>query len=538
MPIDPKAAHRRLQELKSKRTNYESVWQEIAEYMIPSRAYTTTVAPGTKRGSKIFNTHPVLALEQLAGGLHGMLTSPALRWFKLQPAPHLARDRQVLAWFEAATDIMDTHIKTAATGAGVALHETFLELSGPGCGVIFIADKGRPGARFQSIPLAECYFAENADRQVDTLYREYELPLREVLRLWPDTAPDELRRKSNSDPDMPVRILHATEPAAGSGARGAANRGGWDTMWCHKDHYLEHGRYQEFPFAVGRWTLRSGETYGAGAGVNALADVKMLNEIERLNLRGLAKVVDPPQMLPDDGFLNAPNFNPGAFNYLRNDTRHIDKIGPINTGARPDLAEKKIDQVQERISGIFYVTWLRLPQQPNMTATEVLQRRDELLRLLGPMVERLEAELLAPLLNRTFMVLLRNGFFPPLPAALARNGGWWVEFLGPLSRAQRQADADTVMRFFAAMQPLMQIDPTVANIVHPQRTGEWLADRTGMPLMLLRTPDELQQKAENDAQQQQMLAQAQLLKSGAGAARDGATALATLAGIQGGGQAA
>jgi len=532
MAIDPKAAHQRLQELKAKRSNHDSVWQEIADYMIPSRAYTTTPTPGQKRGGKIFNTHPVLALEQLAGGLHGMLTSPALRWFKLQPAPELARDRATVAWFEAATDIMDAHIKSAATGAGVALHETFLELSGPGAGVIFIADKGRRGARFQSIPLAECYFAENADRQVDTLYREYQLPLREVLRLWPDTTPEQLRRKGNSHPDEPVTITHATQPA------GSAARGGFDTMWCHQQQYLEHGRYQEFPFAVGRWTLRSGETYGAGPGVNALADVKMLNEIERLNLRGLAKVVDPPLMLPDDGFLNAPNFNPGAFNYLRGDTRHVDRIGPIQTGARPDLAEKKIEQVQERISAIFYVTWLRLPQQPNMTATEVLQRRDELLRLLGPMTERQEAELLAPLLARTFAILLRNGFFPPLPAALQRGGGWWVEYLGPLSRAQRQADAETVMRFFAAMQPLMQIDPTTANVIHPARTADFLADRTGLPVALLRTPEELAEKANAEAQQQQQLAQAELLKSGAGAAKDGAAALATLAGIQGGGQPA
>jgi hypothetical protein len=526
MSIDPKAAKQRLAQLKSARSTHESLWQEIADYMIPSRAFSTTHAPGSKRSARIFNTHSVLALEQLAGGLHGMLTSPALKWFKLRPAPELARDRAALAWFEAAGDIMDGYFKAPASGFGVALHETYLEVAGPGSGVVFTADKGRRGPRFQSIPLAECYYAENADRQVDTLYREYHLPLREVLRLWPDTAPEALRRKAAKSPDEPTPLTHATEPDG---------RGGWNTLWCQQEHYLEHGRYQEFPFAVPRWSLRSGETYGAGCGVNALADVKMLNKAEELNLRALAKAVDPPMALPDDGFLNAPNMNPGALNYLRTDTRGMDRMGPIQTGARPDLAFQFIEMVQERISGIFYTTWLRLPQQPNMTATEVLQRRDELLRLLGPMVERLEAELLSPLIERSFAILLRNGLFPPLPASLARGGGWWVEYQGPLSRAQRLADAETVMRWFGALQPLVQADPTILDAIDTDAAAQYLGDRHGAPASLMRSAEQIAARRADRASQQQQMAQAEMLASGAGAAKDGAAALATLAGIQGGG---
>ena len=526
MALDPKRIQARLARMKAERATHDSHRQDVADYMIPARAFTTTQTPGAKRNSKIFNTHPVLALEQLAGGLHGMLTSTALRWSALRPPAHLAGDRQVVAWFEAATDVLYGYFQSAASGFNVALHEGYLDISGFGDAVIFIADKGRRGPGYQAVPLSECWIAQNADGMVDTLYREYTMPLREVMRLWPTTTPDRLKRMSNEKPDHPVKIVHATEPNG---------KGGWDTCWLTGDDYLEHGRYQEFPYACPRWTKRSGEVNGTGPGINALPDVKMLNKLEELNLRGLAKLVDPPMLLPDDGFLNAPNFNPGANNYIRSDTRHADRIGPLNTGGRPDLAEQKIEQVQERISGIFYVTWLRLPQQPNMTATEVLQRRDELLRLLGPMVSRLEHELLSPIHERSFGICLRNGLFPPIPPQL-HNQGWTVEYLGPLSRAQRQADVETVMRFFAAMQPLLQIDPTVAAELHPGRTAAYLADRSGMPTLLLRTPDEMAQKRQDEADQQGALAQAQTLAAGAGAAKDGASALATLAGIGGGQQ--
>lgn len=523
--LDPRRIQARLGQLKSARTTHDSHWQEVADYMIPARSFTTQHAPGSKRSRNlIFNGHPVLALEQLAGGLHGMLTSPALRWFALRPMPEMARDRAVRAWFEAATDVMYAFMQSPASGFNVALHEGYLDISGFGSAVIFTADKGRRGPMHQAIPLAECWYAENADRVVDTLYRAYDLPLREVLRLWPDTAPDRLRRMSDQRPDQPVQIVHATEPNP---------KGGWDTCWCTSGDYLEHGRYREFPFAVPRWTKRSGEVYGTGPGMAALPDVKLLNKLEELNLRGLAKVVDPPMLLPDDGFLNAPNMNPGAFNYMRADSRWSDRIGPLQTGARPDLAEQKIEQVQERISGSFYTTWLRLPQQPNMTATEVLQRRDELLRLLGPMVARLEAELLSPLIDRDFAILLRNGLFPPPPPQLA-NAGWRVEYLGPLSRAQKQADAETVMRWFASMQPLVQADPGVLQAIDTDEAARFLADRYGAPALLVRTPEQLAALRQQAAQAQAQMAQAEALRQGAAAAKDGAGALATLAGIGGG----
>jgi hypothetical protein len=535
MALDPKAILARMGTMKGARTTHDSHWQEVADYIFPARQFNRSQSPGAKRGTLIFNTHPVLACEQLAGGLHGMLTSPSLRWFTLRALPHMAGDQQSQAWFEAATEAMYAQFQSARTGFNVALHETYLDIAAFGSGVIFIADKGLRGVHYQAVPLSECWYAENADRQVDTLYRCYKLPAREVLRLWPTTAPDRVRGMAEKKPDAEVEIIHATEPSRSGASRGGAAAGatqGFDTCWITGGDYLEHGRYREFPYAVARWTKRSGEVYGTGPGMNALPDVKMLNKMEETNLRGMAKLVDPPMMLPDDGFLNAPNMNPSAHNYFRAETRHLDRIGPLQTGGRPDLAFQYIEMVQERISGTFYTTWLRLPQQPNMTATEVLQRRDELLRLLGPMTSRLENELLDPGIERTFAIMMRNGLFPPPPPQL-RGQGWSVEYLGPLSRAQRQADAETVMRWMASMQPLVQADPRVLQAIDTDEAARFLADRHGAPAMLVRTPAQIAAIRGAEAQQQQMQAEAATLAQGAGAAKDGASALATLAGIAG-----
>ena len=53
-----------------------------------------------------------------------------------------------------------------------------------------------------------------------------------------------------------------------------------------------------------------------------------------------------------------------------------------------------------------------------VTATEVLQRNEEKMRLLSPVLGRLQAELLQPLISRSFALLLRAGLLPPAPEEL------------------------------------------------------------------------------------------------------------------------
>lgn len=83
-------------------------WQDCANYMMPDRAdFTVQRSPGMKRMDRVFDSTPIWALQQFASGLHGMMTSPTLRWFALA-----AQDDQVNsidavhAWLDAASEIM------------------------------------------------------------------------------------------------------------------------------------------------------------------------------------------------------------------------------------------------------------------------------------------------------------------------------------------------------------------------------------------------------------------------------------------------
>jgi hypothetical protein len=512
------------------------MWQRIADYMIPSREFTRHSTPGARRTPLIFNTVPVLAVEQLAGALHGMLTSPALRWFKLRLVGNsaLAGMQSVAQWFDAATDAMYDHLQSPAAGFDVAMHEGYLDIAAFGTDVVFVADDGRAGPRYQAVPLRECYVAANARGVIDTLFRGYRMPVREVIATWPDTVSDRVKRMGNTDPDAEVELLHAVYPRAeGEPERGFLSR----YVEMDAKSPLEEGRFADFPYVASRWSKRSGEDYGTGPGLNALPDVKLLNKLEEINLRGLAKVVDPPLVLPDDGFLEPIDITPGGLNYLRSDAINADRIGPLVSGARPDLGEHKIGQVEKRVQSIFYLTWMNLPQQPNMTATEVLQRRDEMLRLMSPMVARLQTERLGPLISRSFNIMWRNGLLPPAPPELA-GAAWTIEYLGPLAMAQRANDAESALRWMQSIAMMAQLDPQVVDVIDTDAMARFLGDRQGAPASLMRAAQVVAQLRQQRAERQQQAEELAGAQQAAMAAKHGASAVATLADAGGGQQQA
>jgi hypothetical protein len=523
---------KRADTLKSDRATTEAHWQEVADFLLPSREFTThTVAGSRTRQRWIFNTTPVSANEQLAGGLHGMLTSPALRWFKLIPGGMRAAqmadsDSEVKEWFEDATERMYARFNSPKAGFNTSAHEAYLDIAAFGCGPMFIGDAGKAGPMFRTTSLSECFISLDGWGKVDTLFRIYKWSARNIIANWPKAQSPQLKKAAEVAPDQRFEIVHAVYPKP----EGVRAEGDFVSCYVLREgvETLEEGTFLEFPYAFARWSRRSGEDYGFGPGMMALPDVRMLNRMEEVNLKGFAKAVDPPMALPSDGFLSPLNLNPSALNYYDATAAMKDRILPLGGNARPDLGLEYIQAVEARVRELFYVTWMNLPTRPNMTATEVMQRRDEQLRLLGPMVSRLQQEFLGPIIERTFAIMWRNGLFAPPPDALS-GIQWEVEYQSPLALAQKSSDADSVLKWMGFIVEAAKADPSVLDVVDLPKTARFMADRYGAPGSSIRTEAEAQELADSRQQAQAGMMQVEAAQGVASAAKDGTAALAQMA---------
>jgi len=220
-------------------------------------------------------------------------------------------------------------------------------------------------------------------------------------------------------------------------------------------------------------------------------------------------------MVPDDGFILPIRTVPGGLNFYRSGTR--ERIEPLQIGSNNPLGLAMEDQRRKAIRENFFVDQLMTAQGQNMTATEVMQRTEEKMRLLGPVLGRLQSELLQPLITRAFNLLLKNNKLPPIPEELG-DQDVEIEYVSPLAKAQKTQELSSVMRGMEIFGSLQNIAP-VFDYIDIDGLVSHIQEVLGLPAKIMRSKAEVQQKQQEKQQQemeQMQLQQAQQVAESAG----------------------
>jgi hypothetical protein len=214
----------------------------------------------------------------------------------------------------------------------------------------------------------------------------------------------------------------------------------------------------------------------------------MVSKMAEIGIRAAQKQLDPPLMVPDDGYVLPVRTTPGALNFYRSGSR--DRIEPLKTDANNLLQLNQEERRQEQIRRIFYVDQLLASTDKTMTATQTLQMQEERLRMLGPVLGRLQSELLQPLISRTFELLLSQGVLPPAPDEL-QGQDIDIEYVSPLAKAQKIGDLQNLVRGVEIMTSLAEVIPGITDYIDNDGLVQYLVEITGMPARVIRSDDEV-----------------------------------------------
>jgi len=524
------------QELETERHNWESYWQDIAEHMIPRRAdFNASYAPGEKRRNKIFEGTAVRALTRFASGLHNTLTNAQTSWFQLTVPRPLMQDRDVQLWLEESQRLVIEVFNRPISNFHPASHEFYLDLGAFGTGVMMVYDEPGQGPMFRTFHLGECFLQMNHLGRVDTVYRKFEHTAKALVEQFGIEVLPESVSKSymEGNPYKKFSCLHVVKPRKDRnfGEAGTMNMPWMSVYMLHdQKRILSVSGYDQFPYVCSRWERQAQEIYGRGPGIEALADVRMLNKMEELGLKSLAKMVDPPLLVPDDGFLSPIRTTPGGLNYFRAGLGPNDRIMPLETRGRPDLNEAKMGQVRDAINRSFYLDLLELPGPTapdgdvlRFSATEIMQRQRDRLSVLGPIVSRQEVEFLGPLVDRTLTIMVKNQMLPPPPEMLI-EADFQVEYTNPVGIAQRAGEMTSVSALIQFLTPMAQIDPSVLRRIDPARVATIAAEILRVPPSVFKTEEEF--AAEMEAEAQQMAVNTQMQEQMAVAQADNLVSMA------------
>lgn len=466
------ALKRRYDGLKSapERTNCEAHWQEIALVVSPRKLNFVGIrTDGEKQMQRVYDPTGIHANELLASGLHGLATNPASKWFSLRmvaskvqgptgEAVNLGEIPAVQKYLSEVEEVMWQRLYQPGTNFTTALHECYLDLGAFGTSVLFGGQRDDGGLMFECRSLAECLISENHEGRVDTVFRTTDYTVRQMWQQRKTKAnPDgwELSDKvvdlfKSEKYDEKIKVIHAVYPRS---ERDPTKAGADDMPWasCYFEHEtgheLEMGGFPEFPYLVSRWSKYSSEMYGRSPAMTALPDIKMLQAMELAKIKLLQKAADPPMWLRDDGVVGGTRTMPGGINYWRGNPGDGVMLQPVAlNGIQALIAD--MDGLRQRILRTFFADIMRMTDvAKQMTAFEVAQRTGEQMRLLGPLIGRLESEMLGPLVERVFGILTRQGLLPQPPKEI-QGEEFSVEYVSPIATAQKQTALQSIVQAF------------------------------------------------------------------------------------------
>jgi len=510
--------------LKSSRHNWNRHWDEVSDYFVPRKDQALGErARGEKKSfSLLYDTTSIHSLELLASALQGMLTNPTSMWFGLSTGnDELDKNTSVREWLQDTTRKILQVLNSSNFNTEV--YEVYIDLAGFGTSMLRVSEDDKSIVNFESRPIYEAHVSEDERGLVDTVYFEYKLTHEQILMKFGEKALEAIYGERWEDvlktkPLEQQNILHAVEPREKikyTLSPIIPTNKPFASYWVHCETatLLKENGFAENPYIVSRWSKYSGETYGRGPAMKALADAKMLNKMKKATIEAAQLAVAPALQVPDDGVLLPIKTAPNSINYFRAGSR--DRIEPLNTGSNIQLSEQFMESVRKQIKEAFFVDQLNLVENDRMTATEVLHRKEEQLRLLGPTLSRQHFEFLKPLIDRVFGIMMRKKMFLDLPQELL-GASLRVEYTSLIAKAQLATEGDNLNRAIALISPFVEGDPSIMDNFDGDEIVKFAAKIYGLPTGILRKEDEIeeiregrQQAQQQQAQQEEQMAQAE-----------------------------
>jgi hypothetical protein len=508
---------RRFEAERNRRANFDTMWQEIAERVVPAMAdFNVQRAQGERRTEKLFDATAALAAQKAVSAISAFVWPSNQKYQKLTTSePSLNKAQRVKVYLDEMTSILFDARYSPRAAFDAQMGQAALQHFVFGNGLMFIEDNIRQQAiSYRAVHLAQAYLCEGSAGRVDSVYRCWKWPLRLIAQKWgEDRLPEKLRARLEKHSYEEHEVAHAVYPRTDY----EPSKVGYPSMpWvsCYwlpnEKHHLSEGGFETWPFAVLRFAPSPGEAYGRGPAWMALSNIKVLNAQKKSILQAAQKVVDPPLLAYDDGIMGVFNQTPGAMNYGGLDSQGNQLVKPLITGADVRIGMDMMDKEREIIGSAFLMDVFRvLIENPQMTATQTLELLQERAIHMAQVAGRIESEGLGPMTERELDILGRAGQLPEMPPEMVEaQGEYQIEYTSPMRKAMRSSDAIAISRTMEQIAPLAQMDPSVMDVFDTHVAARELAEINGVPAKIIRDEDTLKALKEQratDAQAAQLL---------------------------------
>jgi len=535
------ALDQRLLALETDRLSWFQHWRDLAKHIQP-RLGRFLMTPnqgdrGSAKNQAIIDSTATTASARFGSGLMAGMTSPSRQWFRLSINDQQIADKtSVKLWLSEVQKRMERVF--SESNLYRSLGHLYEDLGIFGTSSMIIYQDYNDIIRCYPLSVGEYCLATDYRFECNTLYRKFMMTVNQLVEKFGisnvSTTAKSLYFNNNRDKEL--IICHAIEPNNDDIA-------GWfgKKTFPYREIYWEFGSsnevildlkgFEECPLCAPRWSVSGNDAYGRSPGMDSLGDIRQLQVQQKRKAQAIDKVVNPP-MIADALLKNEPaTLLPGGVTYVPSGLSGVG-FRPVYE-VRPDIAAISADigQCQQRIKTAFFEDLFMMISDLDTvrTATEIEERKQEKLLMLGPAIERIQNELLTIVINRTFGVMMRGGLLPNPPSYI-KNNCLTISYISPFAIAQQASSTAPLERLATFVASIATSKPEVLDKINFDETITEYADALGCSPKLLLQNDQvaLLREARARSQQQQSTLQtglsvahgmATLAKAGIGISR-------------------
>lgn len=482
------AAKAKYEAAKSRRSSADGLYKDVYRYAMPYRDMMYNMTEGVDKSIEIYDSTAVDSTDNFANFLHNSMTPPEFRWMTYAAGPDVP-------------DMMKERVQTLLDGVtekffyllwgtnfDTEINQCYKDVAA-GTGAFAIRDYGKFGedenaATFVATPPYEIYTLEGREGHVQHVFRSLRLEEERIKTIWPDgnytpkNAPNTGRQVNSK--------LVVIESCCYD----------YDKQTYKYQVFLEGG--EEFivnedlkygSWVVFRWSVVSGEMFGRGPLINALADIKTANKVVELILKNASIALSGIYTAVDDGVLN-PNtveLSPGTIIPVAyNGGPSGRSLDLLPRSGDFDVSELVLKDIRQSIRRKLLDDDMQPLDDAVRSVAEVAARQQKTAQRAGPSIGRLRTEFLIKTIKELTTMWQLKGLLPPFNID---GKNITIRFTSPLARQQNEEDLRNMDGYIARMNVLQP--GAAAVIVKSEEYAHWTAEKTGVPIKLINSREQL-----------------------------------------------
>ena len=541
---------RQRSELENERSSFDSHWRDLSRFILPRRSRFSSfdTNEGGNKYRNIINSTGTRAARELSSGMMSHVTNPARNWFRLaiRSKNDEELDEEAKQWLHDRTKDMFDIFSRSNLYDVLPIMYSDIGVFGTCCFIVERDDEDV--VRFTSLPIGSYLVGNDSKDRVRVFIREFRLSIRQAVERFAVKVNGKLDISMfsqsiqnywiNGNREQWIDICHHIYPNSDYDMTNKlSTRKKYRSVYYEKsdtvnnaqdmqyqtNRFLSDSGFDDFPVLVGRWAKRSEDVYGIDCpGMLALGDIRSLQIMEKRKAELVAKITNPPMIANANIVSQKTTLLPGDITYATGNNLK-DAFSPaidIRHGTS-DIRED-IKEHEERIKSSFYedlFLMLAHSDRREITAREIDERHEEKLSALGTALERVNKDLLEPLIDLTFKRMISSGYIPEPPESI-QGEDIKIEYESIMAQAQKLIGLGSMERAAGFYGEMASLNPDILDTYNIDELMKLYGEMVSLPPGIVRSNEDIDNIRQKRAQALEEERSAAMATEGAKAAKD------------------